>query len=47
MTRKTLSLKVKRKTDATPADEIVKAGTPVDPQKLFLNGNFLISACKK
>jgi transcription termination factor Rho len=38
MTRKTLSLKVKRKTDATPADEIAKAGTPVDPQKLFLNG---------
>jgi transcription termination factor Rho len=38
MTRKTLSLKVKRKQDATLVDEMVKTDTPVDPQKFFLNG---------
>ena len=38
MTRKTLSLKVKRKKDAVPVDKHVEQSAAVDPQKLFLNG---------
>lgn len=38
MTRKILSLKVKRNKDITPVEKIVDSGTPVDPQKRFLNG---------
>lgn len=38
MTRKTLSLKVKRTKDATSMEALVKDAAPVDPQKLFLNG---------
>jgi|TARA_B110000902_G_scaffold258035_1_gene327105 transcription termination factor Rho len=38
MIRKILSLKAKRKNDAIPVDAVIKDDTPVDPQKLFLNG---------
>ena len=38
MTRKTLSLKVKRNKTSKPVDEVVKDASPDDPQKLFING---------
>ena len=38
MTRKTLSLKVKRNKDSKQADEVVKDVSHGDPQKRFLNG---------
>lgn len=38
MTKKTLSLKVKRSADAKPVDEIVRDQFEGDPQKRFLNG---------
>ena len=38
MTRKILSLKGKRSSDATPVDEVVEDLYPNDPEKRFLNG---------
>ena len=38
MTRKILSLKVKRKKVAEPVEEVVKDVSHDDPQKRFLNG---------
>jgi transcription termination factor Rho len=38
MTRKTLSLKVKKQKDTAPVDEVVEDLYPNDPKKRFLNG---------
>jgi len=45
MTRKTLSLKVKRNKDSKKADEVVKDVSHGDPQKHFLNG-IAINPCQ-
>ncbi len=45
MTRKTLSLKVKRNKDPKSADEVIKAVSHGDPQKRFLNG-IAINPCQ-
>ena len=46
MTRKTLSLKVKRKKDSKKVDEVVKDVSHGDPQKRFLNG-IAINPCQR